>query len=116
MRPTEQDIREAIRIRLTRLPGDNPRLQLEEAITAFADVLSVRGDEEEEGPDEPDAPYRVWGDLRPSEAVKLRILAGDAIEQAMAQAEDVIVYNLVQAGLAFAEMFPEAPRARVPVG
>ena len=73
--------------------------------------------------DSPDAPLDpaefpaegddIWCDLRPSEARDLDRIYVEAVGEATAAAERAIVDAFVQAGLRFAEIHPNAPRAKV---
>jgi hypothetical protein len=52
-----------------------------------------------------------WQDLRPSEALRLRALIGEAERRAVDRARQAIVEEVVAAGLAFVAEYPDAPLA-----
>lgn len=114
--PTEAEIREAIASRATLWPHDDPRKALRGAVEGFASFMTSPAYDAFESPDPridlDDDADDIWRDLRPSEARSLDELARAAIERAVRVAEAAIVEELVNAGLAFAGAYPEAPRAR----
>lgn len=120
--PTEADIREALQLRPELWPNDNPTKHLGEVVVDFASFLTSPAFDALENPDSrapedlSNAADDVWAsDLRPSEAVRLREIAQEGIARATERAQAAIVDELVAAALRFAEEFPDAPRARVPV-
>lgn len=52
-----------------------------------------------------------WQDLRPSEAMRLRALIGEAERRAVERARQAIVEEVIAAGLAFVAEYPDAPLA-----
>ena len=112
--PTEAEIRAAILAEMRRLPNDDPRNPLREAVLRMADPIKgaasyALGDQDDIGEE---FEGRIWQDLRTSEARRLREIVAEALPRAAARAEEVIVEELTAAGVRFAEEFPDAPRGK----
>lgn len=122
--PTEAEIREAIAER-ARYPfsgdpfprsGEGPlRAALRGIAGDYSDPVGEAGRIIEIGTTEygEGADTGLWRDLRASEAARLRDLVDAAIERAADAAERVIIDELVAAGVTFAGLYPDAPRAQV---
>ena len=113
--PTEQEIREAIRLRIERYPEDNPLVALRDAVEGMADFMGGPAYDILGSPDEPpDTEIGIWTDLRPSEARVLDAIYKVAVEDAVTAAVLVITDQLVGAALGFARQHPDAPRGIPP--
>ncbi len=113
--PTEQEIREAIRLRIERYPEDNPLEKLRDAVEGMADFMGGPAYDVLGSPDEPpDTEIGIWMDLRPSEARALDSIYRATVEAAVEDAVRVITDRLVEAALGFARQHPDAPRGIPP--
>src|SRR5438445_13676793 len=118
--PTEEEIRAAVEARSTHYRSDDPGKHLDEAIEDWSNLFAVNApdsvtgetwgdfveDQQEPGPDD------LWWDLRPTEAARLEAIRQEAVERAQRRAREIVIEELVAAGLRFAEEFPDAPRAQ----
>lgn len=111
--PTEAEIREAIRRRLTIWPHDNPMEKVLEGIDALFDIVRPYGidhpdpfTEELPGP----GPYDLWQDLKPSEERRRREIHDLAVERAEARVRELLEAEIVAAALLFASEFPDVRR------
>ncbi|HUG47975.1 MAG TPA: hypothetical protein VMP67_06135 [Candidatus Limnocylindria bacterium] len=111
MSATEQEVREAIEGR------KHLRDKLAEA---FAEASLPVGEAAWHGGVDADEPFVepapewdvLWWDIRPSQAVRLHQLVGEARDRALSRCQAIIVDELTAAGVQFAAEYPDAPRAR----
>ena len=121
--PTKEEIREAVEERSiyqsagATVPrgGETPLLAALRGIAEdYSDPIADAGRAVHRGDfSDPTADTGLWRDLRRSEADELVEIVDLACMRAAIAAERVIVEELVAAGLRFAELHPDAPRAKV---
>jgi hypothetical protein len=106
--PTEQEIRERIRVGFA--ADDGIRTAVYETANPltnpFLDTLEPEGTVD--GP--ASSPSALWTDLRTSEAVCLRDMTEKVASSLIERIEAMIVDELVAVGVEFAQRYPDAPR------
>lgn len=122
--PTEAEIRAVIEERMLLEAGhvvdemDDLDAALRRVAIVASDPLVESGRQTLEGgrgvwePVAPPPDGSLWGDLRPSEAVRLSQLVQAAAERASARCRAIVIEELVGAGVQFAAEHPDAPRVR----
>lgn len=112
--PTEAEIYEAIASRFRTYDGIEDKL--DEALDKAFDALAYIALDDESDPGAGMAVRSgLWGDLRPSEALRLRDLTHDARGRLKADLWGRILETVATAGMTFAAEHPDAPRANQPV-
>lgn len=111
---TEAEIRTAIEDRWTKYPRDNGESALTDAVVHLFDLIDYRPAELDD-PEMGELGNEIWTNLRPSEAERLRVLADDGRERAIARAREVIIEEVVATALLFDRECPDAPRQKQPV-
>ena len=111
--PTEAEIRRDVREMFSQ---EATKDDLRQFVAMMSNALDCSAFEILDGPDEREPEGiagALWRDLRPSEAIRLRVLVDEAEARAVARCEAIIVDELAAGGLAFAAEFPDAPRGRL---